>query len=313
MTSTNSKLLKTALPLVVILTILLFVEYPQDYDNLVFKSLWETGHFALFAGLVFTFIHIPKIRQLRFIQLVIGTAVFSLVVGLLTETLQLFIGRSFAIEDILKDFIGGYAGLFLTQISRIKPFKVNLVFSLGFIGLTALATHTLIIASINEWYIHRDFPTIANFENAFEVDRWSSRRASISLSTEITRQGKYSLKLNYPAVRTPRVFIKQFIKDWRAYRNLVFSIYNETEKPIFITLKVYDKAHRNSGYKYTDRYNLKTELKPGWNDYSLPLKQIKQAPGTREMDMQEIESFGIWIPDLKQPVSIYLDDVRLER
>ena len=88
------------LPVILILVVLLFVGGPNSYDGRLFKELWEMGHFALFASLVFFLLRLSLFRQIPWIVLAIFTTVFCIVFGFITETLQLLVGRNFQMIDI---------------------------------------------------------------------------------------------------------------------------------------------------------------------------------------------------------------------
>lgn len=297
--------------LVISLTVLLFVRFPQEYDSHVFKALWETGHFALFAFFVFALGHNSKIKSYKFWQLFIATAIFCLSVGLLTEIIQFYIGRSFDIKDIINDLLGGYTGLFLTRINKNNALPKNLAFCVSFLILVFIGSHELLTTSFTQWQIENKFPIISDFEEPLELTQWTNIRTNISLSKKYKRHGNYSMKVDYKVKKSPRVYLQHFIHDWSDYRNLKLSIYNESQKPLNIVLKIYDEKHRDSGYIASDRFNLKTAIQPGWNDLNLSLSDIKQAPDDRLMNMKKITSLGVWVHGLKKPISLYIDNIHL--
>ncbi len=78
-----------------------------------------------------------------------------------------------------------------------------------------------------------------------------------------------------------------------------------------IHIRIHDNEHLVNKQPYNDRFHMSKVLETGWNEIAIPLKNIKQAPKHREMDMGKIISLGIFVIDLSEKRSINLDDIYL--
>ncbi len=311
--------MKFALLLIITLFVLLFVGGPGYHDERLIKEIWQTGHFILFATIVFTVMQIKFVKKQHWFHLLIGTGIFSSWFGVTTEALQLLVGRDFEFGDIANDIVGGYAGFLLARLFLIVQQKdasqklASLFYTLGFIVLAAIGARAVIITLVDQQNIRSSFPILSDFESAFELKRWDNRSATISISDSCIRSGDGSMKVDFLADKYPDITLKDFARDWSNYKSIKFSLYNSEAAPIKMIFKVYDDNHLLNGYKYSDRFNQKITLKPGWNDFSFLLEQIKNTPKTRKMDLTSISSLSLFMVSLEKPLTIYLDDLYLSK
>ena len=92
--------MRIGLILIFALFVLLFVGGPGHHaDRLVFE-IWQTGHFTLFAAIVFISLQINLIGKQKWLHLFIATGLFSCWFGVATEALQYLVGRSFEFTDV---------------------------------------------------------------------------------------------------------------------------------------------------------------------------------------------------------------------
>ena len=77
--------------------------------------------------------------------------------------------------------------------------------------------------------------------------------------------------------------------------------------------RIHDRLHKFHDQAFEDRFHQKFILRPGWNDLRISLAEVRHAPAGREMDMHEIEGFGMFVIRQKRPLVIYLDYVYLSQ
>jgi hypothetical protein len=251
------------------------------------------------------------------------TGLFCLVVGAATEVMQRFLGRSFQYSDILNDIIGGYAGLFIAQIQLLsntaKSRKVEHKFSkqLTYIFLVLMLSlysgRSFIKAAINEYNLRTDFPIMSDFETPFERDRWRANRVKTEIGDTYAKSGSKGMKVTFLPATYPSINLRDFITDWTDFQSLRISIFNPKNHTIKIVLKIDDHIHHHRGYRFEDRFNMTFNIDQGWNDLSIPLNDIRNAPNNRMMAMNEIFSVSLFMIRVKQPKTIYIDDVYLSR
>ena len=87
------------------------------------------------------------------------------------------------------------------------------------------------------------------------------------------------------------------------------AVYSESDEPLKLTCRMHDKEHNNS---YTDRFNKTFRFDKGWNEISINLEDVINAPITRKMDITEMKNFALFAIDLQKRKTIYFDYLRLE-
>jgi len=315
--------MKLGIIFILILTYFLFASGPVNYDSSLYRSLWESGHFILFAAIVFVLLKIRIIKDKPWYILALAIAPFCIFVGLITEVLQLLVGRSFQYSDIINDVIGGYAGFLLsrfiltfspgaiTPLSKKRLFFTRIGFVIGIILLTLAGFRAFVFTSIHVWNMNDSFPVLADFEAPFELDRWEHSHSTISTSSEVVPSDEHSLKVTFYPAKYPGIVLRRLVNNWGGYNYLNFSINNPSNQAINIYLKIHDNEHIFRQFQYNDRFNEKLVLIPGWNDIRLPLKEIKNSPKNRKMNMRQIYLINFFMIKLEEETTIYFDDVFL--
>ncbi len=299
--------------IVIILLCLLFVGGPGDSNSRIMRELWQSGHFVLFASLSFLLIKFSPLKKINLPKSFLIVTLFCLVLGAITEGLQILVGRNFEINDIINDVVGGYAGLLASRFQIKNALLKQTALCLGIFALTVMGAWSLFHAMVDEYDMKRDFPIMSDFETPLEFSRWHARRAKLSLSTEQTRHGKHAMKIKLlPRKKYSEFLLVHFISDWSHHTTLHFSLFNAEQNILNLTLKIYDLEHHYSNHEFSDRFNRKISVKPGWNDFHLPLEEIKFSPKERAMDMQNIRFLSFFSSNFKESKVIYLDHLHLD-
>ena len=242
----------------------------------------------------------------------------SIVAGVLIELAQYSFAREPDTSDVLRDVLGALIGMlwFLWPYQNNKNthnerrrVQAVLIVLVGFGTILQLAEISAIV--LDEWRMANVFPVIADFETSNELQRWSG---SVALSQLKDRQenGKFSLKVNTGTEKYSGISLNYFVADWRDYKQLLMAIYNNESESFSITLRINDMQHRQGEQLYSDRFNRKIVLLPGWNQIVVSLKDIENAPETRKLNLAEIEHLGIFTTMEKTKRTFYLDNMRLQ-
>ena len=290
----------------------LFIDGPTTHSPRSYLKFWDMGHLILFfiGGILFL-VDFRKYFKDTFPRHLLIVFIFSLVLGLLTELIQVRFHRDPDLGDLTRDIIGGFIAVIFFSPRRIdlpgrwlKSFKFILIISV------LLELLPLIRASSDELIAYEQFPLLSDFETPFEADRWYSAW-ELPLEKAIARHGKKSLKVQLTTAKYSAVSLQHFPSDWSGYTNLNFSIFNNQNDTLLLTCRVNDFKHYALGQEYDDRFNRLLHLAPGWNDYSIPLDEIEQAPVHREMDIHKIDLVCFFSISLPRPRIIYIDHVFL--
>ncbi len=290
-----------------------FMGGPTYFSPRSFIALWDLGHilfFAFFTSLLFLLVgnkpvFSGRLKLLGFLFFVV------LVFGLLVETTQHLTGnRQVSMGDVVRNQIGCLLAFILLCRSVSSYRWLWLLRFFVFAGLVWACT-PLFMALYDESLGRRNFPVLSDFETKSEISRWK-RPEQFKLQQEIVRHGHYSARVQLSTAPYSGIRLFYFPGDWRGYDFLKFSVYNPDNSNLFLHVRLNDKEHRLAKARFSDRFHKEIVVTPGWNDFSISLAEVKNAPEKREMNMAEIDGFGLFV--VKQSVDkfIYIDYLRLE-
>lgn len=291
--------------------LLLFVGGPQRYFQRSHESLWGLGHVLCFA--VWSILFLKWKSGWSFVRQFVMVMVLTLVLGVGIEVIQVRIGRNFDLGDILNNMTGSFLVLAFFNTVRHGLSRARLlllqVFALLFLGI---ALFPLGRALFYEQLATSQFPLLADFEAAAELDRWEGN-ADLSVSRDFVSHGDFSLKVDLNTDRYSGTFLRYFPEDWRNFKVLTFDLYNPSEEDLRLTCRVHDRFHADSGNAYTDRFNRTFSIPPGWTQIDLSLEQIADAPKDRLLDLEYVAGMGLFVTEQNEPKAFYLDHVRLRQ
>ncbi|MFO7494554.1 MAG: hypothetical protein R6X05_02840 [Desulfobacterales bacterium] len=295
-----------------LLAVLLFVGGPGYLSPRSFTRVWNLGHIVLFFLLTDLFLqnrlHLNRTRSAGMFW---GALAATLVLGTVVELFQSRIGRLPDAGDVARDLLGTLLALAFRRRSaagKIGWPHRSLQIAAGLMLVAACVPLT--IALLDECRAASAFPQLGSFETTTELGRWEGS-ADRAPSGEVFRDGRRSLKISLTCAKYSGVALKYFPRDWRGYGALEFSVFNPGPAPLGLTCRVHDRTHSVTGQHYSDRFNRRVTIAPGWNDISIALEDIHRAPLTRPMDLSRIDGLGLFSVRLPAPATVYLDRVRL--
>lgn len=273
-----------------------------ESSSSLLTAIWDCGHLVFFAALVVFLGRKYDVNSWRF-ALLLSTAVF--VVGGLIELIQSGIGRDGSWDDLVRDLTGTWLGLFWMQRS-------SKIIWVGRVVSVLLAFPTLMAVFFETWYevrARQEFPLLVGFESPIE-SYWGKKEDG--LSSEFYSQGKSSLRVQL----TPKIYsgikFSRLRPDWRGFKRFGFDIYNPSETPFSMTVRINDAQHGQSQWAINDRFNATFIVNPGWNHLRYDLANVERAPEGRLMDLSHISWVEIFVGKLPEKRVIYLDNLRLE-
>lgn len=298
--------------LLLLLFSLLFIGGADDNSGRLIKTLWDTGHLFLFAGLALALLNRPWLKNRRGVFQWGLITLLTLSFGLGIEIVQLQVGRYFEYMDVLFDLLGAYLGLLVFYILRSQNKALSSLKTLPLILLILLIVFwPVFMAYQDKQQMQLDFPVLADFESRNELSRWEENNVRILLQTKYVRHGHSALAIEFQPAQYPGFAMHEFIGNWQGYQYLAFSFYNPTKENRQIELKVYDRQHKANGQQYADRFNRVMTLQPGWNDIKIRLADIRRAPEKRSMEMSDIIDVSLFLNNPKYPLLLYFDYLRL--
>lgn len=299
--------------LALLLAVLMFVGEGQ-YSWRTVDELWNAGHIAVFAlWCHLSANHWRWLAQRSYRSQLIWSLILSAVFSIVIETIQSHIGRTFDVIDIAKNLIGCLSAyvFFISARRSISRSRLRAM-QAGTILLIVVSTVPLVRSAADDWAILTQFPTLSDMENPFEINRWSGS-ADLSVNRSIKRRGDASLKIAMDTRQYSGAALEYFMRDWREFTSLEFDLYNPDEQPLYLTCRIHDADHAQSGMRFDDRFNRKLRIDCGWNAVTIAIEEIQGAPRNRQMDLAHIQNFMVFAVDLDRPRTIYIDAVRLRR
>jgi VanZ family protein len=298
----------------VICLIFLFVDGPTWYSPLSYHKAWDLGHILLFfIGGILLLNDFGKYFKDTFWGHLLVVFIFTLLLGLLTEMIQVRFHRDPDLGDLVRDLIGGCAAVVFFSTLRndlsqiwLKSLKLIILFALLLEGFPLMRALT------DEWIARRQFPVLCDFETPFEAGRWHLAW-ELPLEKNIVRHGKKSLQVQLTHAKYSTISMRLFPSDWTGYAYLHFSIFNNQNDTLLLICRINDRDHYSLGQNFDDRYNRRLHLAPGWNDYSIPVNEIVSAPKSRKMDIHKIDLICFFSIGLPAPRIIYFDYLYLAK
>jgi len=290
---------------------LFFIGGPDYHSSRSLKSFWNLGHILFFSLLPLLIYSISKPSK-SYQQQVVLFIVLTIVLGVLIEVLQTGLDNRIPdMGDIFRNIIGALVGLAFFLPSRKNIQKKRLFFiQASVIFLVLLQLVPIFKNFYDEKLAYKQFPLLSGFETAFEIDRWTGG-AVFEIEKKIKKDGGSALKVMLNTETYSGVGLKYFPGDWEGFRFFRFSVYNPQSSDLELTCRIHDWQHTQGRQAYADRFNRSYSISQGWNTIVILLEHVKMAPENRHMDMQRIQSVGIFAVRLPHPRIVYIDDVRL--
>jgi len=299
--------------LLILFAVLFFWGGPDYYSPRSFKNIWNLGHIVFYTLL---FLYLLQFwlwySSLSFYRQVGWGLVLTLFTGIGIELIQIQFSRLPEFGDIWRNILGCMLALiFFSRSTRSFGSKHLKIPKLLIIFFVLLEFSYPVISIIDEMIARKQFPLLSGFETPFEMDRWEAGDR-LQRSHLYSLEGKYSAQILLDTDRYSGVALIYFPHNWQNYKTLHFSVYNPDNQPLSVTCRIHDWEHIVNGQQFSDRFNKRFILNPGWNEIIIPMGEIQNAPQGRLMNLKQIYNFGFFASNLKMARTVYLDDVRLE-
>ncbi len=245
----------------------------------------------------------------------------AVVLGVMTEFVQLLTGRDASFEDALHDTIGAVAalGIFAVFDTRLRVIARAPVvrFMSGVVGLVCLSVAATPVTRAALKYQQRDqrFPVLADFTQRF--DRYFILQQSAEISPSpmppawasfANEQAMHVRLLDGPY---PGLHFIEVPPDWSRYPTLAIDLTNPTSLTLQFVVRVHDTAHNN---QVEDRFNRVFELPPRTRQViRIPLRDVAAGPRDRKLDLRHVAGMIVFRIDESPRVSeLYFSRAWLE-
>ncbi|NRA55407.1 MAG: VanZ family protein [Gammaproteobacteria bacterium] len=280
---------------------LFFVGGPDTASLPSVRSFWNFGHIVFFFLLSVGYAIVRPFKSSR--QIIVFVAAV-LLISLLIEFTQSFVGRHFSLMDVLRNLTGCVIGLFL-RARPLLPVAIFSVFSFVFV----VEIYGLSLTIFGDIKQQNRGPIIEDFESGLLVERW---QGAVVASELYVLSGQYSGKAVFSPGKYPSIHLSPLLKNWTGYDAFEINVFVPGYSILSLNVRLHDQIHhQNQARIYGDRFNRNVQIEPGWNKLTLPLKAILEAPNGRSMDLTKMSQLSFFFVDLKQTQQLYFDDIRL--
>ncbi|MFW5775131.1 MAG: VanZ family protein [Chitinivibrionales bacterium] len=240
----------------------------------------------------------------------------SILLGVVTELIQMPLERDADISDFLLD-LAGAAGFLSIAASRDRRLFYRHVSSrwllLAGLALLLISTLPLVSLSVSLLYRSHSFPLICGFESRWADGLVETKDAYLTvLPTPAVWKENATSKTGHVRViagrKYPGIHIEQLNQDWSEYTHFAFDIFNPHNLNIPLRVRVHDRKH--TGH-YQDRYSRQFSISPGAHRVCIPLDSILNAPRNRLMRLDEIAGIVWFMSEPQMQYSYYIDNIML--
>jgi hypothetical protein len=279
---------------------LFFVGGPTPYSTSLFRELWDLGHLFFFIAFV---VLLNKKFPISGWKYGLKLSIFVFLLGCLIETLQHFTGRNSNWLDVFHNLLGAWLALFFLQKANPWVWAGRLITAAFLLPIA----YSVLLTAGSQYHLSHQFPLLANFESVMDSHAWKGNVERIPFAS---KQNQYVLKIHFTTEKYSTVSFGEFFNSWHGYEFLSMDIYNPSEKPLDINLRINDVPHKANN-RFEDRFNRRIQLISGWNSIVIPIVDIQKAPAQRQLQLDAIASLAIFTMHLSEPQDIYLDNVLL--
>ncbi len=315
-----------ALALVLILILLAAVVFaPVPGDTRWLRTLHNSAHAPIFGCVaLLTLVVIrahPRLKPISLVWQYLLALAAVLLLGVVTEILQIPVGRDASVEDALHDTIGALAflGVFAMFDARVRavPRSHMIRFAAGIVAAVSLATAAAPVtrAAINYQQRDQRFPVIADFSQRYDRYFILQRSAEFSPVTVpnpwATAADESALRVRLLDSEYPGMEFIELLPDWSGYSTLAVDLTNPTPLNLQLVLRVHDATHTNQP---ADRFSKRVELPAGTRKViRIPLQEIAAGPQTRTLDLRRVAGVIVFRTQDSPPAGeMYLSKMWLE-
>jgi hypothetical protein len=260
------------------------------------NALFDWLHVPVF-GLIAVAVYVITPQSWQHWRRFAAAFLAAVLMGILTEAIQIPMQRDAAWEDVVADGIG--AAAFLLVVFAIGRGLLGASLAvLAAICLVAYSAQSLFSATLAIYHREAQFPTL--FSGDIGLERPFVAERNVELTTHITPPPvRTYFRVEVTEKGEPTLEFHDFKRDWSNYRALHLEIEVEGDTGLDLTIRVHDRLHQQRGQMNGDRFSQPLALQPGVNQIAIPIEAIRNAPAGRTIDASRIAAIIIYGRDVE--------------
>jgi VanZ family protein len=301
---------KTTRQIVAVLALLstLLVYRPAD-AGVWYQTLFDWMHVPVF-GFVSLFLLClmpPSWADGKRAGAALAVAIF---LGAAVELIQIPLHRNASIHDVISDGTGAAAFLLVALGVRKKALVSAASIAVASLLLAWSAT-ALLAASKAIAKRNSQFPVL--YSGDFDAEELLLASSNVRMETRwSSSRGKLYTRIQFVRGAAPRLEMRNLVNDWSNYSDLNLNFELESSQDVEMTIRIYDDQHRSGNQPYDDRFNRRFTLQPGVSKLNIPLRDIRNAPSGRTMNLSEIDALIIFSSAHDSNLVVNLYEIKLD-
>ena len=296
---------------------------PKPADTLLWNTVYDAGHAPLFGFVALCILSLIRIvlPNMPAPKSYLFAFATTTALGAATELAQFFSVRDADAGDFIRNAAGAAVFLTFRAVLEKRPDGRPIVISRGLrvglsvlAGLLLLAVFVPVAMRVSEYRARdRSFPVLCEFESRWErtfVQPVSAGLEPVALPAVFGEQaGRRCGRWTFYTRPWPGLALREPFPDWSEYRTLRFEVWSDLELPVRLTLRAEDRRHDPGS---DDRARVRVIVEPGWNEIRIDLNEIRDAPPSRPLDMDQIALVMLYAKSPEEPFTLWVDSIRLE-
>lgn len=258
-----------------VLIILLIAPLHVDHSGRILQAWWDFAHVPTFAFLSWRFIalsrEVSRSRPRAFAAWLAAVMLVPFV-----EWIQGYTGRDRSLDDVAYGLAGCVIGGLL--YGRRNSLRLAALF------LAVVAAVYPVRIMVDEWRVERMFPVISTFSSPFELSRWSVTSCRVE-------EGEGWRVTLFDKAAYPALFLRNPPRDWSKASAACIQLYLEGTNNLEMWVRLDD---RPGDPPFGQRFQAPFELRPGAQTVRIPRDVLARTSGGREMNLANIQAFGVF-------------------
>jgi hypothetical protein len=237
--------------------------------------------------------------------------------GCLGEFLQLASGKEFNVTDLGRDLSGAVLGLGSWQLWRLSGGDEISAFRGRLLRTGSVISAALVVTPLVYWLgvivlTRSMFPTVVSFDHGWEKNLYAAINSEIiapvtmnggeiflgsGVEIRLSEWGRSGLRILPP------------VSDWTEYEYLSFTAMMLDGPDTKVTVRINDNERLGG---YSDRFMATIIVKNMPVRFRIPLPEIIYEPGSRPMDLTDVQELVVFARDGRDGTVMLLDQVQLE-
>lgn len=229
-----------------------------------------------------------------------------------SEVVQIPTARNASFKDFASDLLGAVGFMCIAMVLS-RRFSVRRVWRpyLMSVALVSIALALTPLATVSASYIAREraLPDLVRFDSRLSAPFFKAQYAELT-KIENDTSGEVSAGVLLGDGQWPGIAFIDIWPNWEAYEALDVEIENPEAEDLPISIRINDRRHRHNQV-FDDRFNRRIELAPGRQTLRIDLREVREAPIGRVMDMTEVDELIIFTGRQEAGRSFVIHKLRL--